>query len=95
MGSKPDSIAAVHPTEAVDYVVVEADGTHHHLEHGLVAARAALSAGALYAVEQEARNWYGAVAQEYRPEAEATQLVDLNEALAAAMEQYRAEGGAR
>lgn len=81
-----------HASEAVDYDVTYGDG-HHESKHGLTATNAALSAGALFAVEQESSNWYGAIAAEYRPEAEAAPVIDLNAALAAAMEQYRIEVG--
>lgn len=92
MTTATGSAAAVHPTEAADFDVTFSDG-HHESKHGLTATNAALSAGAEFAVEQEAANWYGAIAAEYRPEAEARPVIDLNEALAAAMEQYRTEAG--
>ncbi len=82
-----------HATELAHFDVVDGAGVHH-TEHGMAAASAALSQGALYAIEQEQANWYAAIAAEYRPEAEAEfapKVIDLNAAIQAAV----LDGGAR
>lgn len=64
--------------EAASFDLVDDTG-HHAVTTTRASVYAALEYGAEWAEQQ---NWYAAVEQEFRPEAEAAKVIDLNAAIA-------------